>query len=281
MLAQAQLAPDPARVAAGWERRFIADAERAAEAIQLYEELGYEVCADPLRPDDLAGECEDCRLLMLLQFKTIYTRSAPTEIVTMRCTRCGREAAETDKFCAECGMFLRDAWVDQRLLLAAARSRARASTRRRAASWSAWWRCSRAAPWLALSRHHALPPGHAQPGDRLLPQVTRPGTAASCCAGTTSAWRTTTGATCRRPSTPIRRCLEIDPHYNAAHYRLGVALFHAGDLDQAREHFEQCTALTPEYLLARYHVGVIHERQGDLPAPSASSAATWTRAWAR
>jgi len=75
VLAQAQLAPDPARAAAGWERRFIADASRTEEAVRLYQELGFEVCADPLRPDDLAGECEDCRLLMLLQFKTIYTRS--------------------------------------------------------------------------------------------------------------------------------------------------------------------------------------------------------------
>ena len=75
VLSQAQIAPDPARAAGGWERRFVADAERAAEAVRLYEELGYEVCADPLRPDDLTGECEDCRLLMLLQFKTIYTRS--------------------------------------------------------------------------------------------------------------------------------------------------------------------------------------------------------------
>ena len=38
------------------------------------------------------------------------------ESVTMRCTRCGREAAESDKYCAECGMFLRDAFVDRRLL---------------------------------------------------------------------------------------------------------------------------------------------------------------------
>ena len=75
VLSQAQLAPDPTRAAEGWERRFIADAERAAEAVRLYQELGYEVCADPLRPDDLTGECGDCRLLMLLQFKTIYTRS--------------------------------------------------------------------------------------------------------------------------------------------------------------------------------------------------------------
>ena len=35
-----------------------------------------------------------------------------------RCNRCGRVAAETDKFCAECGLFLRDAYVDLRLLLA-------------------------------------------------------------------------------------------------------------------------------------------------------------------
>ncbi len=70
-----EVAPDPERAAEGWERRFIADPVRAAEAARLYEELGYEVCADPVRPDDLASGCEDCRLLMLLQFKTIYTRS--------------------------------------------------------------------------------------------------------------------------------------------------------------------------------------------------------------
>ena len=33
----------------------------------------------------------------------------------MRCTRCGREAADSDKFCAECDMFLRDAFIDHRL----------------------------------------------------------------------------------------------------------------------------------------------------------------------
>jgi Tfp pilus assembly protein PilF len=40
-----------------------------------------------------------------------------------RCTRCGRVAAETDKFCAECGFFVRDAHIDQRLLLALVRER--------------------------------------------------------------------------------------------------------------------------------------------------------------
>jgi hypothetical protein len=72
--AESRLAPDPARLAEGWERRFVADGPRADEAIRLYEELGFEVVADPLVPADLSGECEDCRLLMLARFRTIYTR---------------------------------------------------------------------------------------------------------------------------------------------------------------------------------------------------------------
>jgi len=75
VLSEAQLSPDPARLAAGWERRFIGDGPRVEEAMRLYEELGFEVCADPLQPEALAGECEDCQLLMLLKFKTIYTRA--------------------------------------------------------------------------------------------------------------------------------------------------------------------------------------------------------------
>ena len=39
-------------------------------------------------------------------------------VALLRCSRCGREADPQDKFCAECGMFLRDAFVDSRLLLA-------------------------------------------------------------------------------------------------------------------------------------------------------------------
>ena len=74
VLSEASLAPDPARVADGWERRFIADGERAAEAIRLYEELGFEVAADPIRQEELGSDCTDCQLLMLLQFRTIYTR---------------------------------------------------------------------------------------------------------------------------------------------------------------------------------------------------------------
>lgn len=74
VLSEAQLSPDPARVADGWQRRFIADGGRAKEAIELYERLGFEVVADPLQPDDLAEECDDCVLVALMKFRTIYTR---------------------------------------------------------------------------------------------------------------------------------------------------------------------------------------------------------------
>lgn len=78
-LSEAQLAPDPNRVASGWVRRFIADAVRAREAIALYESLGYEVCADPLRAEEMADDCQDCVLLAQLGFVTIYTRRSQND----------------------------------------------------------------------------------------------------------------------------------------------------------------------------------------------------------
>jgi len=78
VLSEAQLAPDPRRLADGWERRFIADGRRAEEMMALYGELGFEVCADPVTPEQVGDDCADCRLLMLLEFKTIYTRRKPT-----------------------------------------------------------------------------------------------------------------------------------------------------------------------------------------------------------
>lgn len=74
VLSASAIAPDPKRIAEGWERRFIADAARAEEAVALYEELGFEVVADPVRPDEMTDDCEDCRLLAMLKFKSIYTR---------------------------------------------------------------------------------------------------------------------------------------------------------------------------------------------------------------
>ncbi|GIX49357.1 MAG: hypothetical protein KatS3mg131_3568 [Candidatus Tectimicrobiota bacterium] len=60
--------------AAGWQRRFIADPERAREAIALYEALGYEVHAEPLTPAELGPACRDCQLLACRQYVTLYTR---------------------------------------------------------------------------------------------------------------------------------------------------------------------------------------------------------------
>jgi hypothetical protein len=74
VLSEAEIAPDPQRIADGWERRFIADGPRADEMIALYRELGFEVAADPVRPEQLGDDCQDCQVLILLEFKTIYTR---------------------------------------------------------------------------------------------------------------------------------------------------------------------------------------------------------------
>ena len=74
VLSAAALTADRARLAAGWERRFLADGPRAAEAVALYESLGFEVAADPLSGPDLPSDCTDCQLATLLAFKTIYTR---------------------------------------------------------------------------------------------------------------------------------------------------------------------------------------------------------------
>jgi hypothetical protein len=78
-LSEAQLEANPERIADGWERRFVADAPRVQEAIDLYIEMGFEVCADPVRPDELGEECEACQLLAQLRFKTIYTRKKRDE----------------------------------------------------------------------------------------------------------------------------------------------------------------------------------------------------------
>lgn len=73
MLSEAQLEPDPQLIAEGWERRFIADRRRGEEMMTLYRDLGYEVRAEPVKPEEVGDECSDC-LLLALQFRTIYTR---------------------------------------------------------------------------------------------------------------------------------------------------------------------------------------------------------------
>lgn len=65
--------PDPEMPTQNWERRFVADAARAAEAVRLYEELGYQVRLVPAG-QDVAGPCEACHLATALHFQVIYTR---------------------------------------------------------------------------------------------------------------------------------------------------------------------------------------------------------------
>jgi len=71
---EAQLKPDPALVAEGWQPRFIADARQTREATELYTQLGFEVRTEPVPAEELGDECSDCQALVLFQFKTIYTR---------------------------------------------------------------------------------------------------------------------------------------------------------------------------------------------------------------
>lgn len=175
--------------------------------------------------------------------------------------RCGLVAQETDKFCSECGMFLRDAFVDHRLLTALVYEReGKHREARRELE-----RLLEAEPDHVLA-NHMLGTMYFHQGTLDL-AIERHKKALSlaprfvlCAYDLGVVWY-------HRGNMPeaiqaFQHCLEIDPRYNAAHYRLAIARFHAGDLDEALEHFESCTALTPEYLMARYHIGVIHERLG-------------------
>ena len=75
VLSDAQLAADPARLADGWERRFVIERPRVAELIRLYEASGYEAVADPLKaaPGDEEG-CAECPVAGALEFCMVYTR---------------------------------------------------------------------------------------------------------------------------------------------------------------------------------------------------------------
>ena len=181
----------------------------------------------------------------------------------MRCSRCGREAGDHDKFCAECGMFLRDAFVDQRLLAPLLlETEGKSGEARRELE-----RLVEMQPGNALA-HHLLGTVYFHQGtlNRAIESYRK---ALELAPRFLLCWYDLGVAYYHRGNMSAsiqayRQCLAIDRDYNAAHYRLGVALFHAGNLELAKEHFERCSALTPEYLRARYFVGVIHERLGAL-----------------
>ena len=57
---------------AGWQRCFVADEPRLSEAVETYEDLGFEVIVLPVRADD--GTCTECMLANPDAFRVIYVR---------------------------------------------------------------------------------------------------------------------------------------------------------------------------------------------------------------
>ncbi len=59
----------------GWVRNFSAKEPRLSEFSELYESLGFEVRLEPLRPDEIEGDCKVCFEDELEDYRTIYTRA--------------------------------------------------------------------------------------------------------------------------------------------------------------------------------------------------------------
>ena len=72
--AEGRIRPDPARLADGWERRFVIEMRRAPDLVKLYEQSGLEVVLDPVPPELVDDECVDCRLVAQLEYVSLYTR---------------------------------------------------------------------------------------------------------------------------------------------------------------------------------------------------------------
>jgi hypothetical protein len=61
-------------VAAGWQRRFEAEATRAAELVDLYSELSYEVTTRPIVPEEIGADCAGCAIVACQRYVAVYTR---------------------------------------------------------------------------------------------------------------------------------------------------------------------------------------------------------------
>jgi hypothetical protein len=66
--------PDPSLLQEGWEYRFVASGQRLIEVQELYEELGFDVRAETIPPESFPEGCEECQLILMLNFKAVYTR---------------------------------------------------------------------------------------------------------------------------------------------------------------------------------------------------------------
>ena len=61
----------------------------------------------------------------------------------------------------------------------------------------------------------------------------------------------------------LRQYLEAEPKAWHVRYNLGVALAHAGEVDQALDEFRQVLAVSPKHLESMVNIGGIHLSRGD------------------
>jgi len=65
---------DQELIALGWVRRHLADPDRAREARELYESMGFEVRLQALSPRDFGAKCKLCAETVCGTYAMIYTR---------------------------------------------------------------------------------------------------------------------------------------------------------------------------------------------------------------
>ncbi len=58
----------------GWIRQFMTDEPRLSEAVEEYQELGFEVLVEPMDPREMTGKCTSCLMASSDRYKTIYIR---------------------------------------------------------------------------------------------------------------------------------------------------------------------------------------------------------------
>ena len=142
------------------------------------------------------------------------------------------QSSAEDKFCAECGLFLRDAYLDHRILHALVEEKDGNSREAR----QQLERLLQSEPDNVLA-NHMLGTFYFHQGTLDL-AIERYQKAIAAAPTFLLAHYDLGVAWYHRGNMPqairaFRQCLEIDPNYNAAHYRLAVSLFHAGELEEA------------------------------------------------
>lgn len=71
------LESDAALLATGWERRFIAEPQRAEEMAQIYRDLGFAVRLEPVKLVNVRDECAGCQEVFE-KFLAVYTKKGET-----------------------------------------------------------------------------------------------------------------------------------------------------------------------------------------------------------